>query len=66
MGNKAFKKKPEEMRTVTHEIERKPNGQKIVRNYFINDDDTNYMLKAHSYFTKEEKKIAKLNHKRNL
>ncbi|MGB2525663.1 hypothetical protein [Flagellimonas sp. SN16] len=53
-------------RLITHEIEKLANGGKIVRNYFINDDNTNYLTKAHSYFTKEERKLAKLNHKANL
>lgn len=53
-------------RQITHEIERLSNGGKIVRNYFINDDKTNYMELAHSYFTKNERKLAKLNHKANL
>ncbi len=50
---------------VTHEIERKKDGTKIVRNFFFNNDKTNYLVKAHSYFTKDEKKQAKLNHKLN-
>lgn len=40
------------------------NGTKIVRNFFINDDNTNYLAKAQSYFTKQEKKVAKLNYNR--
>lgn len=48
---------------VTHEIERKSDGSKIVRNFFFNDDKTNYLVKAQSYFTKDEKKQAKINHK---
>jgi hypothetical protein len=51
---------------VTHEIERRPNGSRIVRNFFFNRDTTNYMTLAHSYFTKAEKKQAKLNHKNSL
>ena len=39
-------------------------GTKIVRNSFINDDNTNYLVKAQSYFTKEEKKMAKHNYKK--
>lgn len=53
-------------RLVTHEIERKHDGTKIVRNYFINDDTTNYLTQAQSYFTKDEKKIAKANHKNQI
>jgi len=48
---------------VTHEIGRKPDGTKIVKNFFFNDDKTNYLVKAQSYFTKDEKKQAKLNYK---
>lgn len=51
---------------VQHELERKPDGTKVVKNYFINTDKTNYMTLAHSYFTKDEKKIAKYNHKNSL
>lgn len=50
---------------VSHEIGRKPDGTKIVRNFFFNNDKTNYLVKAQSYFTKDEKKQAKLNHKNN-
>jgi len=50
---------------VTHEIDRKKDGTKIVRNFFFNTDKTKYPQKAHSYFTKDEKKQAKLNHKQN-
>lgn len=53
------------MRTITHEIERKRDGSRIVRNYFIHDDETNYLVKAQSYFTKHEKKLAKQVHKQN-
>lgn len=51
---------------VTHEIERKKDGTKIVRNFFFNEDKTNYLVKAQSYFTKHEKKIAKNNHKKSI
>ena len=47
----------------TVEIGRRQDGTKIVRNYFINDDDANYMAKAHAYLTKDEKKLAKLQHR---
>jgi hypothetical protein len=48
---------------VSHVIERKKDGTSIVRNFFFNEDKTNYLVKAQSYFTKDEKKQAKLNHK---
>ncbi len=48
---------------VSHEIGRKKDGTKIVKNFFFNDDNTNYMTLAHSYFTKQEKKQAKADYK---
>lgn len=51
---------------VTHVLEHKKDGTKIVKNFFFNEDKTNYLLKAQSYFTKHEKKVAKLKHKNNL
>jgi len=50
---------------VSHLIETRKDGSKIVRNFFFNEDKTNYLVKAQSYFTKHEKKVAKLNHKLN-
>ena len=50
---------------VVHEIGRKKDGSKIVRNFFFNNDKTNWLVKAQSYFTKHQKKIAKLNYKNN-
>jgi hypothetical protein len=50
---------------VTHELERRRDGSKLVRNFFFNNDKTNWLVKAQSYFTKNEKKQAKLNHKNN-
>lgn len=52
-------------RVITQVLGERLNGTKIVRNFFVNDDKTNYLVKAQSYYTKEEKKIAKLNHKNN-
>lgn len=48
---------------VQHVIETKRDNTKIVRNFFFNNDKTNYLVKAQSYFTKDEKKQAKLNYK---
>ena len=48
---------------VSHEIERKADGTRIVKNFFFNNDKTNYLVKAQSYFTRDEKKAAELNHK---
>jgi len=50
---------------VSRELERKTDGTKIFRHYFFNTDKTNYLTKAQSYFTKLEKKQAKLNFKLN-
>ena len=50
----------------TTEIGRRADGTKIVRNQFINDDNTNYLVKAQSHFTKEEKRAAKFNYKHQL
>lgn len=51
---------------VSHEIERKADGTRIVKNFFFNNDKTNYLVKAQSYFTRDEKKQAKLNHKKTI
>ena len=48
---------------VSHEIERKKDGSKIVRNFFFNNDKTNWLVRSQSYFTKDEKKEEKLNYK---
>jgi hypothetical protein len=48
---------------VTHVLEEKKNGTKVVRNFFFNEDKTNYMTLAHSYFSKQEKKQAKADYK---
>lgn len=48
---------------VTHVIEQKANGSKVVRNFFFNNDKTNYMTLAHSYFTKKERRRAKADYK---
>ena len=51
---------------VQHIIETKRDNTKIVRNFFFNKDKTNWLVKAQSYFTKDEKKQAKLNYKKNI
>jgi hypothetical protein len=50
---------------VSHEVDKKADGTRIVRNFFFNNDKTNWLVKAQSYFTKHEKKVAKLNNKYN-
>ncbi len=52
-------------RKLIQEIGRRSDGSSIVRVYFINDDNTNYLAKAHSYFSKNERKIAKFEHNEN-
>ena len=61
--SKQFKTNNKMETMVTHLIETKKDGSKIVRNFFFNEDKTNWLVKAQSYFTKDEKKQAKLNHK---
>jgi hypothetical protein len=48
---------------VTHILETKKDGTKIVKNFFFNDDKVNHLAQAHSYFTSEEKKRAKAHYK---
>ncbi len=52
-------------RRIANEIGSRNDGTRIYRYQFINDDKTNWLSKAHSYFTKKERKVAKLNHKLN-
>lgn len=42
------------------------NGTKLYRHYFFNGNNINYLVKAQSYFTKEQKKIAKHQNKWNM
>ena len=51
------------MKFVSHEIETKKNGQKIVRNFFIYDKAVSYIKEVSKEFSKDEKKQAKFNHK---
>jgi hypothetical protein len=51
---------------VTHELERRRDGSRIVRNFFFNEDKTNYMTLTHSHFSKHERDVAKLNYKKQL
>ena len=53
------------MEKITHILEEKRDGTKIVKNFFLYPNEGNIMAKAHSYFTKHERKIAKLNYKYN-
>jgi hypothetical protein len=53
------------MEIITHVLEQKGDGTKIVKTFFLYPNDGNLMAKAHSHFTRHERKIAKLNHKHN-
>ena len=53
------------MEVITHVLEEKGDGKRIVKNFFLYPNQGNIMAKAHSYFTKQERKIAKLNYKAN-
>lgn len=53
------------MRIVSHEVGKSIEGKPMYRHQLIYDDNTNYLVKAQSYFTKEQKKIAKLNYRLN-
>lgn len=53
------------MEFITQILERKSDGTNIVKNFFLYPNEGNIMAKTHSYFTKQERKIAKLNHKLN-
>ena len=47
------------------EVGRNRDGLALYRYHFINTGENNYMAKAHSYYTKEERKAARLSHKAN-
>lgn len=51
---------------VTHEIERKKDGSRIVRNFFFNNDNTNRLVESQKHFSKSQKKEAKANYKLSL
>ena len=53
------------METIRHILEEKGDGTKIMRTFFLYPNQGNIMEKAHSYFTKHERKVAKLNYKAN-
>ena len=50
-------------RIEVNEIGRRKDGSTVKRILLINDDNTNYLVKAQSYYTKDQKKKAKLNYK---
>lgn len=51
------------MKFVSHEIETKKDGKKIVRNFFIYDKAKSYFVELSKEFTKDQRKEAKLNYK---
>lgn len=53
------------MKTITHVLEQRRDGTSIVKNFFLYPDEGNIMARAHAYFSKHEKKVAKLNYKSN-
>lgn len=56
------------MREINREVDTKVVDGKLVRifrNYFIYDKCENLMAKAHSYFTKDDKKQAKSQYNEN-
>lgn len=50
---------------ISTEVGQRPNGTKIVRNYFINETGVNLLVIAQQHFTAHEKKVAKLKFKNN-
>ena len=53
------------MEIITHVLEEKRNGEKLVKNFFLYENEGNILARAQSYFSKHEKKVAKLNYKSN-
>jgi hypothetical protein len=56
------------MREINREVDTKVVEGKLVRifrNYFIYEKTENLMAKAHAYFTRDQKKQAKLQYKLN-
>ena len=57
------------MRELQHVVDtRTVNGKlvNIVRNFFVYEPQENIMAKAHKYFSKDDKKLAKARHKLSL
>lgn len=54
------------MRELQHVVDTKTvNGKlvNIVRNFFVYENEGNIMAKAHKYFSKDDKKLAKARHR---
>lgn len=54
------------METITHILETKRNGNKIVRIFFLCGDSRNILMDSQHSFTKEEKRVAKENYSLSL
>ena len=54
------------MQTITHVLEEKRDGTKLVKNFFLYPNEGSILKRAQSYFTASEKKEAKLNHRISL
>jgi len=50
------------MQTITHILEEKRDGTKLVKNFFLYDTKVNLLQNAQNYFSKSEKKESKLNY----
>lgn len=50
---------------ISNEIGQRPNGTKIVKNYFMNETGVNLLTNAQHRFTAQEKVIAKNEYKAN-
>jgi hypothetical protein len=53
------------MESITHILETR-NGINIVRNFFVYPNEGNIREKANSFFTKDQKKAAKINYKNSM
>ena len=51
------------MQSITYNLEQKRDGTNIVKNFFLYPNEGNIMAKAHAYFSKHERKAAKLTYK---
>ena len=51
------------MKHIMYVLEEKRDKTKIVKNFFLYENQGNILKKAQSYFTRDEKKQAKLNNK---
>lgn len=53
------------MQTITYVLGQRRDGTNIIKNFFLYPNEVNLMKKAHSHFTKHERKISKLTYKSN-